>query len=140
MAKHFQFDPKRTTIVYGGVVLDDFADEMITITPVADRFSTSVGAKGSTQRANSNDKRWDVNLTFLQNAPSNKVMSAFFNADAGLQGQVGALPLTFQDRDAGLEFTAEAYIKQHGAITRGATANNMVWNLEAVTGDMFYSE
>lgn len=75
------YDPGRIIVVFNGVQLTGFADDLVEITRNTDAFSDEAGPQGDTVRIRSRDRRGNVNVTLQQASPSNDILSTFASTD-----------------------------------------------------------
>lgn len=82
-----EYSPDKVNVNLGGMVeIKGFADgTFISMTRNSPRTSTVVGAKGDVGITRSADRTGTLELTLLQNSPSNEIFSAMVNAEDATQ-------------------------------------------------------
>lgn len=128
MAEFNNFSFKNVNVIFGILELTGFADgdDVVNIDYEADQFVDMAGAKGDVVRSQTNDNRCTVTVKLLQNALTNKELTAIYNADRKLG--TGVQPMVIEDKETGETYVINnAWISKFPTVTRGQGVNAMEW-------------
>lgn len=83
------YDPARVTMSIGGVPVSGYAEgTFINVTRDGDAFTKKRGSAGDVERTNTNVFDFSIELTLMQTASFNAVLSAMLNTDQVTNGGV----------------------------------------------------
>lgn len=103
-------------------------------------YQDQVGADGRVVRYKSNDQRATITFSLMATSPSNKLLSAMYNADLKSPNGLGVGPLLIRDTRGVTVFAGtQAWIQKMPKSTLGQKLGNRDWKirvakLEAVVG------
>ena len=132
------YDPKLTTVIFGPLQIQGFAEEKISVSYSDDSFDLAIGCDGEATRVRKNNNSATITVTLQQSSPSNDSLSVISIADRGTN--VGMFPLTFVDGSGStVAFAANAYIQKHPDLTYSNSNQTCQWvfitdNLGMFTG------
>lgn len=131
------YDPKKVTVVIGGVPMSGFADgTFLSIIRSEDAFTKVTGADGDTSRAKSNNRDGEATLTLLQTSPSNDILTGFAQLDERENG--GVVSFTVKDLSGRSTFvSAFAWIRKLPDSEYGKEISDREWVFELADMDMF---
>lgn len=135
MAEFSNFSFSNVNVIFGIVEIKGFADgdDVVNIELEADQYSDLAGAKGDVVRSQTNDNRCTVTIKLLQNALSNKELTAIYNIDRELG--TGVQPLIVEDKETSETYVINnAWIMKYPTVTRGQGVSPMEW---VFRGDFF---
>lgn len=124
------YSPERVVVSFRGYDIAGFMDgTFITAERDEDAFSKHVGVRGDVTRTQNFNRSGKVVLTLMQGAPSNDVLTLFFNQDES-QGDLAG-PLQIKDL-SGTTFisAADAWIVKPAKIERAKEAGGVEWTFE----------
>ena len=102
------YDPKQIVIVLGGIIITGFADgTFLNITYNEDQFALTVGADGEGARAKSNNNSARIEVSLLQTASANALLSNLRRLDISIPGRAGVVPLQIRDVLGGTLYEAQ---------------------------------
>lgn len=136
-----QYDPEDYSVIFNGIPIEGFAeDDCIDIEFDAEGFSDQVGADGRVVRYKSGDQRATITFSLMATSPSNKLLSAMYNADIKTPNGLGVGPVLIRDTRGVTVFAGtQAWIQKMPKATLGQKLGNREWKirvakLEAVVG------
>jgi hypothetical protein len=136
-----QYDPEDYSVIFNGIPIEGFAeDDCIDIEFDTEGFIDQVGADGRVVRYRSSDQRATVTFSLMATSPSNKLLSAMYNADIKAQSGMGVGPILIRDTRGVTIFSGtQAWIQKMPKSTLGQKLGNREWKirvakLEAVVG------
>jgi hypothetical protein len=136
-----QYDPEDYSVVFNGVPIEGFAeDDCIDIDFDSEGFCDQVGADGRVVRYRSSDQRATITFSLMATSPSNKLLSAMYNADIKAPNGMGVGPILIRDTRGVTVFSGtQAWIQKMPKSTLGQKLGNREWKirvakLEAVVG------
>ena len=136
-----QYDPEDYSVVFNGVPIEGFAeDDCIDIDFDSEGFADQVGADGRVVRYRSSDQRATITFSLMATSPSNKLLSAMYNADIKTPNGMGVGPILIRDTRGVTVFAGtQAWIQKMPKSTLGQKLGNREWKirvakLEAVVG------
>ncbi|MGH7250053.1 MAG: phage structural protein [Minisyncoccia bacterium] len=115
-------------------------DDCIDIEFDSDDYQDQMGADGRVVRYKSNDQRASSTFSLMATSPSNKLLSAMYNADIKAPNGMGVGPILIRDtRGVTVFIGAQAWIQKMPKSTLGQKLGNREWKirvakLEAVVG------
>jgi hypothetical protein len=126
------YDPKRQTLLVGGVPISGWADgEFFTVVYDEDSFVKVVGTDGHTSRSKNENKNARLVIKLMQTSKSNDFLSALLNADLLTDGGSGIVPVVVKDNNGTDLFTsAKAWIVKPPDRSGDKTAKNRDWNFD----------
>lgn len=125
-----QYDPNNVTVVFGGALIDGFADgSFVNVEYNNDLFSLSVGADGEASRSKSNDRSARVTVTLMPGSTGNLILNAAIRLDEATNG--GVVPLLVTDLSTGTTFAAEGcWVTKDPGSDFQTEAQTVEWVLE----------
>lgn len=129
MAEFTNFSFRNVNIIFGILEFSGFADgdDVVNIELETDQFTDLAGAKGDVVRAQTSDNRCTITVKLLQNAQTNKDLTAIYNIEKEF-GTGGVHPMIVQDKETLETFSiAKAWIQKFPTVTRGQSPNSMDW-------------
>ena len=132
------YDPKLTTVIFGPLQIQGFAEEKISVSYSDDSFDLAIGCDGEATRVRKNNNSATITVTLQQSSPSNDSLSVISIADRATN--TGMFPLTFVDGSGStIAFAANAYIQKHPDLTYSNSNQTCQWvfitdNLGMFTG------
>ena len=124
------YDPKAITLAWGPVIVSGYADgTFLKVTRSGNAFEKKKGAEGTVERINKNAYDFTVEVTLLQTASANTVLSGLMDADQ--LGNVGVFPLIIKDLLGQTLFSApQAWIAKDPDWEDGDDLNTRTWTFE----------
>lgn len=136
-----QYDPADYSVIFNAIPIQGFdTNDYIDIEFDSDGYQDDVGVDGQVIRYKSCDQRATVTFTLMAYSPSNKLLSAMYNADIKSPNGLGVGPLLIRDTRGVTVFAgAQAWIQKMPKSTMGPKIGNREWKirvakLEAVVG------
>lgn len=136
-----QYDPENYSVIFNAIPLEGFAeDDFIDIEFDSEGYQDQIGADGHVVRYKSCDQRATVTFTLMATSPSNKLLSAMYNADIKSPNGLGVGPLLIRDtRGITIFAGTQAWIQKMPKSTLGQKLGNKEWKirvakLEAILG------
>ncbi len=136
-----QYDPDNYSVIFNAIPIEGFAeDDFIDIEFDAEGYQDLIGADGHVVRYKSCDQRATITFTLMATSPSNKLLSAMYNADIKSPNGLGVGPLLIRDTQGLTVFAGtQAWIQKMPKSTLGQKLGNKEWKirvakLEAVMG------
>ena len=136
-----QYDPENYTVIFNAIPIEGFAeDDFIDIEFDTEGYQDQIGADGHVVRYKSCDQRATITFTLMAISPSNKLLSAMYNADIKSPNGIGVGPLLIRDTRGVTVFAGtQAWIQKMPKSTLGQKLGNKEWKirvakLEAVIG------
>jgi Protein of unknown function (DUF3277) len=123
-----QYDPEDYSVIFNGIPIEGFAeDDCIDIEFDSEGYQDQVGADGRVVRYRSSDQRATITFSLMATSPSNKLLSAMYNADIKSPNGVTVFAGT------------QSWIQKMPKSTLGQKLGNREWKirvakLEAVLG------
>jgi hypothetical protein len=126
-----QCDPDDYSVIFNGIPIEGFAeDDCIDIEYDSEGFQDQIGADGRVVRYRSHDSRATVTFSLVATSPSNKVLSAMYNADRNTPNGMGVGPLLIRDKEGVTVFAGtEAWIQKMPKSTIGQKFSNREWKI-----------
>jgi hypothetical protein len=142
MAHSFeQYDPEDYSVIFNGIPIEGFAeDDCIDIDFDSDGYKDAIGADGHVMRYKSCDQRATITFTLMATSPTNKILSAMYNADMKAPNGMGVGPILIRDTRGVTAFMGtSAWIQKMPKNTLGQKLGDREWKirvarLEAVVG------
>ncbi len=125
-----EYSPDKVNVNWGGKVpIKGFADgTFITLTRNVPRTETVVGAKGDVGITRTANRTGTLEITLLQNSPSNQIFSAIVNAE-DVAGDLYRASMTVEDPSGGVYALAKrCHVQTPADITLGDGQNAKVWS------------
>jgi hypothetical protein len=136
-----QYDPENYSVIFNAIPIEGFAeDDFIDIEFDSEGYQDQIGADGHVVRYKSCDQRASITFTLMATSPSNKLLSAMYNADIKSPNGLGVGPLLIRDTRGVTVFAGtQAWIQKMPKTTLGQKLGNKEWKirvakLEAVIG------
>lgn len=136
-----QYDPDNYSVIFNAIPIEGFAeDDFIDIEFDSEGYQDLIGADGHVVRYKSCDQRATITFTLMATSPSNKLLSAMYNADIKSPNGLGVGPLLIRDTQGLTVFAGtQAWIQKMPKSTLGQKLGNKEWKirvakLEAVMG------
>jgi hypothetical protein len=136
-----QYDPENYSVIFNAIPIEGFAeDDFIDIEFEGGGYQDQIGADGHVVRYKSCDQRATVTFTLMASSPSNRLLSAMYNADIKSPNGLGVGPLLIRNTRGITVFAGtKAWIQQMPKSTFGQKIGNKEWKirvakLEAVIG------
>lgn len=124
------YDPKQVTVVFAGIPIDGFAEDIYAVSKNEDAFNLRVGATGRSSRALNANESGRVTITLLQTSPSNALLSAQHELDKATGDGVGVLSI--KDLSGGDRvFAQEAWIVKDPDMENNNEVGQREWVLES---------
>ena len=136
MADFKTYDPSQITVSFNGILVQGFADVMVTAERNTDSFTVSPGSQGDVTRVRSRDKTGQVTITLQAESPSNDLLSTVLQDDENDGSGVGALLITNLNGTTELEAT-NAWLMKFPATEYGNEAGTREWIIECAELEMF---
>lgn len=137
MAELRNYYSDQVFITFGAVLVDAGAyhdGDFVSLEPVADRFTSFVGAGGEVVHSRTNDNRWTVTLRLHQASPTNSLLSAIAELDRIAPNGAGVFPLTVNDSSGNaLYFGEKARIMKVPAANFGTEVSVREWTFEVAS-------
>lgn len=109
------------------------SDEGITVTPVGDRNTMTVGADGFGMHSLLADRSATVTVSLLKNSPMNALLQGMLNFQTGSAANHGQNTLVITHIVSGDVLTCEqTAFKKQPAVGYGKEAGMMVWEFDVV--------
>jgi Bacteriophage KPP10, Structural protein ORF10 len=126
-----QCDPDDYSVIFNGIPIEGFAeDDWIDIEYDSEAYQDQIGADGRVVRYRSHDRRATITFSLVATSPSNKVLSAMFNADLNTPNGMGVGPLLIRDKEGVTVFAGtEAWIQKLPKSTIGQRLSNREWKI-----------
>jgi hypothetical protein len=124
------YDPKQNTVVFAGIPIEGFAEDIYAASRNEDAFNLRVGATGRAARAQNANNSGRVTITLLQTSPSNARLAAQHALDQATGNGTGVLSikdLSGADR----VFAQEAWIVKHPDMENNNEVGQREWILES---------
>ena len=141
MHAYREYSPDDYTVVFNAIPIEGFAEgECIDVEFDTEGFSDEIGTDGHVVRYKSLDQRAKVAFTLMATSPTNKLLSAMYNADIKAPNGIGVGPLLIRDTQGVTVFAGtQAWIQKMPKVTFGQRLSNREWvirvaKLEAVVG------
>jgi hypothetical protein len=120
------FDPARFDLVFGGVIITEYADGTFYAFSQDDNFVDVRGADGSINRINMNVNDATVEVTVSQTSRTNDALSALHLLDKNTND--GKLPFTAKDNNGVTAvFSPQAYIMKYADHDNGNALATRTW-------------
>jgi len=130
------YDPKLTTVIFGPLQIQGFAEEKISVSYSDDSFDLAIGCDGEATRVRKNNNSATITVTLQQSSPSNDALSVISIADRG--ANVGMFPMTFVDGSGStVAFAACCYIQKHPDLTFSNSNQTVQWTFVTDNLGMF---
>jgi hypothetical protein len=129
------YDPKEVKIAWNGIDLSDALapDTFINISRTEDSFAPTVGASGTGVRTRNANKMGQIDLTLMQNAPANNLLSAAALADEQAGAEVlSVITITDPSGSADFVIATDAYIRKVADVELGADYGTRTWNFDCM--------
>lgn len=106
MGQLHQYDPAEVHFVFGGVLIDGYADgSFLNVEFNVDLFTLLVGADGCATRSKSNNRSARITCMLMPGSTGNLKLNAALAADKA--GGLGVLPALLTDLSTGTTFATE---------------------------------
>ncbi|MCA9508965.1 MAG: DUF3277 family protein [Myxococcales bacterium] len=135
------YDPENYSVIFNAIPIEGFAeDDFIDIEYDSDSYQDEVGADGHVVRYKSSDQRATISFNLMATSPSNKILSAIYNADLKAPNGLGVGPILIRDTQGATVFAGtQAWIQKLPKNTLGQKLGTLEWKirvakLEAVMG------
>lgn len=127
-----QFDPKKITLQFAGIVLEGYADgSFVDVEQTTESFSSYSGTDGSVSRSKSSDKRAMVTVKLAHTSPSNVLLGALHQRDIDLPNGAGVGQFLMEDREGSLLIRGdEAWIVSRPKVERDRVVKEQEWKIE----------
>jgi hypothetical protein len=134
-----QYDPDSYSIIFNAIPISGFAeDDFIDIELDSEGYQDQIGADGHVVRYKSCDQRATVTFTLMATSPSNKLLSAMYNADIKSPNGLGVGPLFIRDTRGVTVFAGtQAWIQKMPKSTLGQKMNNKEWKIRVAKLEAF---
>ena len=134
-----QYDPDSYSIIFNAIPISGFAeDDFIDIELDSEGYQDQIGADGHVVRYKSCDQRATVTFTLMATSPSNKLLSAMYNADIKSPNGLGVGPLFIRDtRGVTVFFFFFAWIQKMPKSTLGEKMDNKEWKIRVAKLEAF---
>lgn len=134
-----QYDPDSYSIIFNAIPITGFAeDDFIDIELDSEGYQDQIGADGHVVRYKSCDQRATVTFTLMATSPSNKLLSAMYNADIKSPNGLGVGPLFIRDTRSVTVFAGtQAWIQKMPKSTLGQKMNNKEWKIRVAKLEAF---
>lgn len=122
------YSPKDVVIAWGGVAITGLAeDTFLTVTRNADNSEEVVGAQGDVALTKVANTTGMIELTLLQNADANNILSNLQLLQDG-ESDLFRANMTIQDPSGGTIWEAkDTHLKKGTDVTLGASQNGKTW-------------
>lgn len=122
------YAPSKVSVNWGGIPFKGFAeDTFIQCARATENTNSSTGADGSVGITVSADKTGTIEVTLMQNSPTNRILSAI-QADQDLNDTLLRANFTIADPSGGTLVKAfAAHIQSPPDVTLGAEQNEKTW-------------
>lgn len=94
-----QWDPDDYSVIFNGIPIEGFAKDDWRDIEYDSEAQDQIGADGRVVRYRSHDRRATITFSLVATSPSNKVLSAMFNADLNTPNGMGVGPLLIRDKE-----------------------------------------
>ncbi len=123
------YDPEEYSIIFNGIPIEGFAeDDFLDIEYDSEGYQDQIGADGHVVRYKSSDQRATVTFTLMPSSPSNKVLSAMYNADIKSPNGIGVGPLLIRNTQGATVFMgSQAWIQKMPQVTLGKEIGEREW-------------
>ena len=120
------YDPKETTITFGNIIFNGFAEEKVTISYQDDSYDLAIGCDGESTRVRKNNNSAQITITLQQSSPTNDKLSVVSLIDRNTN--LGILPLAIRDNSGTtVAFAPSAYIMKTPDLTLANTNQTCQW-------------
>lgn len=132
------YDPTKVNLVVAGNLIQEFApDTFISAKRDEDAYSKQVGAKGETTRTRNANKGGSIEITLMQQSPSNDVLSALAVLDELSGTGVGEAQVTDATTTATLAHAQNAWVKKIADLDRAKEAGTVSWIIDCDNLELF---
>ncbi len=134
-----QYDPDDLSVVFNGIPIEGFAeDDCIDIEFDSDGYQDQIGADGHVMRYKSCDQRATITFILMATSPSNKLLSAMYNADIKAPNGMGVGPIMIRDtRGVTVFMGTSAWIQKMPKSTLGQKLGNREWKIRVAKLEAF---
>lgn len=134
-----EYDPHQYSITFNGIPIEGFAeDDFVHIEMATDGFSDEVGADGHVTRIRSRDQRGTVTFKLKASSPTNKILSALYQADLNASNGSGVGAVLIRDTQGVSVFAgAQAWITAMPKTTIGKKLGDIEWKLRVASLEGF---
>jgi hypothetical protein len=141
MHAYKEYSPDDYSVIFNGIPIEGFSEgDVIDVEYDTEGFQDEIGCDGHVVRYRSCDQRATITFTLMAGSPSNKLLSAMYNADIKSPNGIGVGPLLIRDTQGVSVFAgSQAWIQKMPKVTLGQKLGNREWvirvaKLEAVVG------
>lgn len=126
-----QYDPKLILITFGPIVITGFAPgTFCKIDQDEDAYSLQVGADGEATRSRTNNNAATIEVSLMQTALANDLLSQQHELDKATPAGAGCLPLMIKDAQGRALYAAQnAWIQRAPSREFGVEATGRTWTL-----------
>lgn len=98
MHSYQEYSPDDYSVVFNAIPIEGFAEgDVIDVEYDTEGFQDEIGVDGHVVRYKSCDQRATLTFTLMATSPSNKLLSAMYNADLKSPNGIGVGPLLIRD-------------------------------------------
>ncbi len=134
-----QYDPENYSVVFNGIPIEGFAgDNFIEIEFDSEGYQDEIGADGHVVRYKSCDQRATITFNLMSTSPSNKLLSALYNADTKSPNGMGVGPLLIRNTQGATVFLGtKAWIQKMPKTTLGKNMGDKEWKIRVAKLEAF---
>ncbi|MEI6806928.1 MAG: phage protein [Myxococcaceae bacterium] len=134
-----EYDPHQYSITFNGIPIEGFAeDDFVHIEMATEGFSDEVGADGHVTRIRSRDQRGSVTFKLKASSPTNKILSALYQADLNAPNGSGVGAVLIRDTQGLSIFAgAQAWIAGMPKTSIGKKLGDVEWKLRVASLEGF---
>jgi hypothetical protein len=126
-----QYDPQDYSVTFNGIPIEGFdGDDFIDIEFDSEGYQDDIGADGHMVRYKSCDQRATITFTLMATSPSNKLLSAIYNADIKAPNGIGVGPILIRNTQGATVFMGgQAWIQKMPKSTLGPKLSSREWKI-----------
>lgn len=135
------YDPQDYSVTFNGIPIEGFdGDDFIDIEFDSEGYQDDVGADGHVVRYKSCDQRASITFTLMATSPSNKLLSAMYNADIKAPNGIGVGPILIRNTQGATVFMGtQAWIQKMPKSTLGPKLGSREWKIRVAKLEAFLS-
>lgn len=132
------YDPSAVDVIFGGLTITGFAEDIAEIDSAEEGYSTVVGADGIVTRVKNENTMCRVIFKLAQYSESNALLTAMYHVDRAAPGGAGVVPILIRDKNGTSLFASDkAWIVKLPPETYGKTATAREWLIDVADAKRF---